>query len=83
MLQLLSPRTLRLGGESQVTPKLSIPAPAASAPLEGAVRNVHRRDAEDAEMLQLLSPRTLRLGGESQVTPKLSIPGCRECSNEQ
>jgi len=25
MLQLLSPRTLRLGGESQVTPKLSIP----------------------------------------------------------
>jgi hypothetical protein len=42
-----------------------------SAPLEGAVRSVHRRDAEDAAMLQLLSPRTLRLGGESQVHLKI------------
>ena len=45
-----------------------------NAPLEGAVRNVHRRDAKDAEMLQLVSPRALCLGGVSQFTPKLSIP---------
>jgi len=54
--------------------RVAQPAQQLSALLEGAVRNVHRRDAEGAERLQLLSLRALRLGGLSQVTPKLSIP---------
>jgi hypothetical protein len=42
--------------------------------LKGAVRNVHRGGAKDAERLQLVSPRALCLGGEmsvSQVNPEI------------